>query len=216
MKRSYGEEFSFTLGEAIPLTTQDSQLIPMKDIYANISRYILKYAEYYDGNSIKRLMIRVYMEGKKKERKALSEKERESTLSEIIQGKLCEINPIRARKIGNRKHRNNPTYITALKVSSTKLKPFIVADTETLLVDNVHMPYAAGLLMVRPGKPINDQMMDTYFSEDYTIVLDSFEERSTKVLRDLVLRISAIVRKEKEILTIYFHNFSRFDGILLL
>ncbi|XP_050233250.1 DNA polymerase-like [Mercurialis annua] len=33
---------------------------------------------------------------------------------------------------------------------------------------------------------------------------------------DLVLRISRIVRREKETLTIYFHNFSRFDGILLL
>lgn len=42
------------------------------------------------------------MEGKKKEKKALSKKGRESTLSKIIQGKLFEINPIRARKIGNK------------------------------------------------------------------------------------------------------------------
>lgn len=73
-----------------------------------------------------------------------------------------------------------------LMYSSTELKPFFVADTETLLVDNVHMPCAAGLWMVPPGKSINDRMMDTYFHQDHTIVLD-FEERTTKVLPDLVL-----------------------------
>lgn len=56
------------------------------------------------------------------------------------------------------------------------------------------------------------------FSEDYSRILDSFEERSQKVLNDLVLRISTIVRQEQSTLTrtIYFHNFSRFDGIILL
>lgn len=123
MKRSYGEVFTFTLGEAIPLTTQDCELIPMKEVYANISQYIQKYAENYDGDSIIRLIIRVYMDGQKKDRIDLSEKERESTLSEIIQGGLCEINPIRARKIGKKKHRGNPTHITGLKESCTELKP---------------------------------------------------------------------------------------------
>ena len=55
-----------------------------------------------------------------------------------------------------------------------------------------------------------------FYIEDYSIILDSFEERSTKVLYDLVLRISTIVRQEQSTFTIYFHNFSRFDGILLL
>ncbi|GAB2213565.1 hypothetical protein Droror1_Dr00017875, partial [Drosera rotundifolia] len=67
-----------------------------------------------------------------------------------------------------------------LKPCCTELKPFIVADTETLLIDNVHKPYAAGLLMVRPGEEINKIMIDTYFSENYSIILDSFEERNTK------------------------------------
>lgn len=70
--------------------------------------------------------------------------------------------------------------------------------------------------MVRPGEKINDLMIDTYFSEDYSIIYQEFEERSTKVFYDLVLRISTILRKEGLPLTIYFHNFSRFDGILLL
>lgn len=36
MKRSYGEEISFTLGSAIPLTSQDGKLIPKSEVYAHI------------------------------------------------------------------------------------------------------------------------------------------------------------------------------------
>lgn len=93
----------------------------------------------------------------------------------------------------------------------------MVADTETILINNVHKPYAAGLMMVRPGEEINKNIMiDTYFSEDYSYIMDSFEDRSTKVLYDLVLRIFTIVRQEQESFTIDFHNFSRFDVILML
>lgn len=213
--RSFGVEITFTLGPAIPLTYQDCKLIPMSEVYANIYQIILKYKEIYDGDYIIRLMIRVYMDGKKMDRPALSSEERDRSLSSIIQAGLSEIKPITAREIRNRK-RSYPTHITVLKPCRTELKPFMVADTETLLIDNVHKPYAAGLLMVRPGEQISDIMIDTYFSEDYSIILDSFEERSTKVLYDLVLRILTIVIKEQSTLTIYFHNFSRFDGILLL
>ena len=216
MIRTYGVEISFTLGEAIPLTYSDGNFIPMSDVYSQISRYINKYSEIYEGDYIVRLMIRVYTEGKKKDVPSLSEEERESTLSSIIQGGLREIDPISAREIRHSKKRIKPSYITELKSYRTELKAFIVADTETILIDNVHKPYAAGLLLVRPGEEINDMYIDTYFSEDYSIILDSFEERCTKVLYDLVSRISTIVRQEQSSLTIYFHNFSRFDGILLL
>lgn len=215
MKRSYGEELTFTLGSAIPFTYQDCKLIPMCEVYTNINNSILKYSEIYDSDYVVRLMIRAYIEGKKMDRPAPSSEERDSLLSSIIQDGLSEIEPIRAREIRNRK-RFYPTHITALKQCFTELKPFMVADTETILIDNVHKPYAAGLLMVRPGEEIHEILMDTYFSEDYSIILDSFEERSTKVLYDLVKRIETIVRQDKSVKTIYFHNFSRFDGIFLL
>ncbi|KAK2995369.1 hypothetical protein RJ640_029001 [Escallonia rubra] len=98
------------------------------------------------------------------------------------------------------------------------MRPFLVADTETILIDNVHYPYAAGLLKVMPGDDLSskEECIETYFSEDYSIILDSFEERSTKVLFDLIERISTIIEKDKSIRTIYLHNFSRFDGIFLL
>lgn len=222
MMQSYGEEISstnggdevsFTIGPAIPLTDQDCKLIPKSEVYAHIYQAIKKLVEKYEGEVIVRLMIRVYMDGKKMDRPAISEDERYSTLSSIIQAGLTEKESIRAREIRNR-NRSHPSHITALKASRTELKAFMVADTETLLIDNVHKPYALGLLMVRPGEEINDLMIDTYFSEDYSRILESFEERSTKVLYDFVLRpLRTIVRQEKSCLTIYFHNFSRFDGL---
>ena len=218
MKRSAGLEITSTIGPAIPLTYEDCKLIPKNEVYSHIAHLIQKYAEIYDSynsEDIVRLMIRVYMVGKKKGIPVSSE-DINSLLSSIIQGGLSEIEPIIAREIRNRK-RSYPNFIRSIKPSGTELQPFLVADTETILIDNQHKPYAAGLLLVRPGEELDPNCrIDTYFSEDYSIILDDFDRRSTKVLNDLVLRISAIARQEKSTLTIYFHNFSRFDGILLL
>ncbi|KAK7296946.1 hypothetical protein VNO77_49267 [Canavalia gladiata] len=157
LKRSYGEEIAFTLGPAIPLTYQDCNLIPMSDVYANIYRCIKKYDEIYDGDCIVRVMIRVYLDGKKKDCPAISYDERDRILSSIIQAGLSETEPLKARNM----------------------------QYQTLMIDDVHKPYAAGLLMIRPADEINDHIMiDTYFSEDYSIILDSFEERSEKVRWD--------------------------------
>ena len=218
--RSYGVEIPFTLGPAIPLTTQDGTNIPQSEIFSEISERMKTYEEIYDGDYIVGIMIRVYMDGKKMDWTDISEEERESALYSIIQeAKMSDeiLEHKTAREIQHRKRKlRYQTHITALKPSRTKLKAFMVADTETILINNVHMPYAIGLLMVHPGEEINDNRIETYFSEDYSIICDSFEERSTKLLYDFVLRISTIVRQQKSSLTIYFHNFSRFDGILLL
>nr|QHB79550.1 DNA polymerase [Sesuvium portulacastrum] len=169
------------------------------------------------------------MDRKKMDRHPISLEERESTLSSIIQSGLSEIDHIKCRKIRNRKSKH-PSHITALNSSSEKLKPFIVGDIETLLIDNVHTPYAAGLMLVRPGEEIKKLLIDSYFSEDYSIIFDSektlnsdllkrqerFKKKSTKVLYDLVKKISILVRKEKSALNIDFHNLSSFDGIFLL
>ncbi|GJV48178.1 DNA polymerase [Tanacetum coccineum] len=96
-----------------------------------------------------------------------------------------------------------------------KLKPFIVFDLETIIVNNIYKPYAVGLMLVHPGKMIEkDMIIHTYYSEDYKVILESFEERSRKVMIDLM--IERLVKQEKKAKTVYFHNFSRFDGILLL
>ncbi|KAI3664623.1 hypothetical protein L1987_89618 [Smallanthus sonchifolius] len=53
-------------------------------------------------------------------------------------------------------------------------------------------------------------------NEDYCGYIESFEERSKKVLFDLVNKIIALVKRDRKANTIYFHNFSRFDGVLIL
>ncbi|KAM0932114.1 putative ribonuclease H-like superfamily [Dioscorea sansibarensis] len=183
----------------------------MSEVYGHIKQYIKKYAEIYEGDVVVRIMIRVYMEGKKMDRPALSEEARYSLLSSIAEQEFLVKEPVTrggcAALQGISQHS---------KHLALNLKAFMVGDIETLLIDDVHKPYAAGLLKVRPGEEIKDIMVESYFSEDYSLILDSFEERSTKVLYDLVLRIATIAREEKKTLTIYFHNFSRFDGIILL
>nr|GFA83501.1 DNA polymerase-like [Tanacetum cinerariifolium]GFA92346.1 DNA polymerase-like [Tanacetum cinerariifolium] len=87
----------------------------------------------------------------------------------------------------------------------------------TTIVNNIHKTYAAGLMMVHPGKMIEKDMINhTYNSEDYKVILDSFEERSRKVMIDLISMIERLVKQEKKSKTVYFRNFSRFDGIFLL
>lgn len=215
--KSYGEEITFTIGNAIPLTMDDGNFIPINVVYSHIYESILRYAEVYDGLSIVLLMIRVYMEEDKKEgRPALSIDDRYISLSSINHARLSKTEPITAREIIHKK-KDYPGYITAIKKGSKELKPFIVSDLETILIDNVHKPYAAGLMMVHPGIKINEDMIiHTYFSEDYCIIKDSFEERSTKLLIDMVCKIEALVRQEKKAKIIYFHNLGRFDGIILL
>ncbi|KAK9741132.1 hypothetical protein RND81_03G084000 [Saponaria officinalis] len=220
MKRSF-DEINFTLGLAIPLTFEDGEFIPKSNIYDKVSRILEKYSEKYDGDCVLGITILIYMLVGIKDKipPLLSEDAREKSLLECLHPVSVQIDPIRALKIQHKK-RNYPSHITAIKSSSrkrTRLKSFLVADTETILIDNVHKPYAAGVMMVIPGLDIKTQTIYTYFSEDYTpYVFKSFEERSQKLLHDLILRIISIRKKNPSIQTVYFHNFSRFDGIFVL
>jgi len=212
------ESISFTLGPAIPLTYEDGSLIPKNEVYANIVNLITQYKEIYEGEYIENITIRVYFEEINKNPHIPSEEEVESILASIFlfQSGLSDIEPIKGKKIQHSK-KSYPSHITAIKSCRKNLKCFLVGDIETIVIDNVHKPYAAGLMMVRPNEVINQNVLiETFFSEDDKIIIDSFDDRSTKVLNDLIIRILSIVRRKRSALTIYFHNFSRFDGILLL
>ncbi|KAM7249945.1 hypothetical protein ACFE04_019724 [Oxalis oulophora] len=217
--QSDGEVLTFTLGCAIPLTREDGELLPHSSIRDHIKKLIQDSLEKYEGYNVMALIIRVYRLGEKKEGSVPSEDERICALMNVMDGISTDNiskEEFRAKKIQNRIKRSYPSHITSLKPSLTKLKPFIVADTETILIDNVHKPYAAGLMLVRPDDSISDLMIDSYYSVDYYPFLKDFESQSTKVLFDLVLKIESIVRQEDKPLVIYFHNFARFDGVILL
>lgn len=212
----------FTIGCAIPLTYQDDSFIPKTIVYSHIEALIRRVSEIYDGVNIDRITIRVFVERNILDWKPISEEEREKTLLSIFldmhpkENKNNE-NVLIARRLKTGKlKRSYPTHITSLKEVSTPPRPFIVADIETLLIDNIHMPYAAGLMEVSPGENISNKIITTYFSEEYSLILDSFEDRSQKVLFDFVKMCEILSRKSRFPLTVYFHNFSRFDGIILL
>lgn len=80
------------------------------------------------------------------------------------------------------KEKKSDDIITALKPKSQgSMKPFLVADIETVLIDNVHKPYAIGLMKVFPDASLSALHIETFFSEDYSIILDQFEDKSIKL-----------------------------------
>lgn len=93
-------------------------------------------------------------------------------------------------------------------------------DASTIENRKVHIPYAIGFLLVSPGDDLSSltsNVIETYFSEEYPeFIYKSFEERSSKMMNDFVDRLALVCEKDREIKTVYFHNFARFDGILLL
>jgi hypothetical protein len=97
------------------------------------------------------------------------------------------------------------------------LRPFLVADIETVLDQKEqHVPYAAGVMRVDPAKGLPSSGSISYwFSEDF-FTLETFHEKSTKMLDSFIGYLTKVTRKEKKIVNIDFHNFSRFDGILLI
>ncbi|GJR92385.1 DNA polymerase-like protein [Tanacetum coccineum] len=64
-----------------------------------------------------------------------------------------------ARKIDHRK-RQYHKHITALNPTSKGRMPFIVADTETVLINEIHVPYAVGFLVVEPGDTLSSERLE--------------------------------------------------------
>lgn len=208
-------EIPFTICGAIPFK-EDGKDLP---VYALVNQHVNKKAEEYNDAELSCIFIRIYhSEMKESEIPNISDDEIASKLWGCASCKM-QVEPREARSVGWGKRRY-PKYITALKPSERPREPFIVADTETVLINDVHVPYAVGFLVVRPGDDRSSETIngiETYFSEDNpVIVFKTFEERSRKMLFDFIERLAVIVRQNPSIQTVYFHNFSRFDGILLL
>lgn len=208
-------EVSFTVMKAIPFR-EDGKELP---VYALIDQLVRQKAEDYNDAELSSIFIRIYLsEMKDSATPNISDDEIASKLWECIDSKVVG-EPREARTIGHSKRRY-PKHLTALNPSESQRKPFIVADIETVLINDVHIPYAVGFLVVRPGDYLSSEMVygiDTYFSEDYPgVIFETFDERVDKMLFDFIERLAVVVRKNPLIQTVYFHNFSRFDGIILL
>ncbi|OIT22082.1 PREDICTED: uncharacterized protein LOC109218069 [Nicotiana attenuata] len=125
--------------------------------------------------------------------------------------------PVEVVAMGKKSRR--PDHILALKaIKKIKRSPFIVADIEAALHDDVHVPCAVGFLVVKPGEDLaskSEYYIETYFSEDNDFSISDFKKRSERMMLDFIERLAAVVSDEKEIRTVYFHNFSRYDGIIV-
>lgn len=220
MIKPNGEPVSFIIGRAIELVDESGNAVPYMDVYVHIEKCVIQKAEEYDKNSLEGLYIRAYLLGMHSitDKELPTSDEIASIIWNFISAGIGSGEPrdVRSKAIG--KNRKYPEIIKSIQPKNHKCLPFIVADIETLILKNVHVPYAAGLLVVHPGNDVaaNEGHIYNYFSEDYSMIIPSFEERSTKMLVDFIERIAFLVSQLQGVPNVYFHNFARFDGILLM
>ncbi|KAG6466679.1 hypothetical protein ZIOFF_060114 [Zingiber officinale] len=184
-------DLSVTLGEAIPLHDGKSSLIPKRKVYDAIWHLVSSYAELYQEASIR--YLKCY-------------------------GRGPDNSDLPGVKSLKRKKPRKSKIITSIKRRRSEIepRPFIVADTETVIVNDVHVPYAIGFMTVFPEKDLCSSRITTFFSEDLVDVLDRIDLRSARMLSNFIYDLGRAVRRNSRLRTIFLHNLSRFDGILLL
>jgi len=210
-------EVTYTIGKAVPL---NGNAAPNLEVCAQILKLLIKKAEDYDKALLSGVFIRVYLRGMQGTKKVpLSKDEMNAIILQLMNADIenADIDGSPEVQAMGKKSRY-PNHIPALKPTTKERRPFIVADTETVLINNVHVPYAAGFIALRPGEDIGvypDPAFETYFSEDDLFHIPEFKDRSDRMLFDFLEHL-AILANRTNIRTVYFHNFSRFDGILLM
>ena len=210
-------DVSYTVGTAISLKYSSGDAVPNIDLYHRIFKLVCEKAEIYENEVLSGLYIIVYMEGMLVKELPLSYDEIDNKIFQLLLNASKGGEPQEVQAIGYSK-RSYSDKITALKRTRKERQPFIVADTETLLINNVHVPYAAGYLLLSPGVDVAAMPwyeIQTSFTEDDILYIPEFEKRSTQMLFDFIENL-ATAADQYNVRMVYFHNFSRFDGILLL
>lgn len=215
-------DLSFTLGKAIPLCDHFGNRVPKKKIYEMIEQLVKLYAEQYQDAVIKGVFIRIYYEQNDSLKLIDFPNEISSDIithiHHVMESEIgsCELPDVKSLKY---KKSRIPNKINAIKGKGTECRSFIVADIETILVNSVHVPYAAGYLVVNPGDDLTsipEYSIKTFFSEDQILFNPNFEDRSKRMLFDFLSNLEVYVTKNPRLRTVYFHNFARFDGIIIL
>lgn len=163
-------DVSYTIGRAISLNDDSGNAVPNMGVYAIIFSYLIKKAEDYDQAVLLGVFIRVYLVGmqEKELQLPLSSDEIDTQIWQLMNAGIGVGEPQEAKAMGRK--RRYPNYVPSLKPTSKERRAFIVADTETVLIKNVHVPYAAAFLVVKPGEDVGakpDYSIETYFSEDH-------------------------------------------------
>lgn len=205
---------TFTIGKSV-LFRDNWKEIPVFD---EVDQLVRQKAEVYEDEVLSGIKINIYLsEIKDNANSNLNDDEIARKIKECM-NREGVAEKREARTIGHSKRRYLK-YITELKPSDCNKQSFIVADTETILIDDKQVPYAVGLLVVNPNIELSSYTVydiEKYYSEDYPdIVFKTFEERKDKMLYDFFERL-VVLSQNQSINTVYFHNLSKFDGIMLL
>lgn len=189
-----------------------SEPFPVSDwdtLNENLTFVFVTMAEKYDAELvISRLLLRVYCEDKLSpaERKTLSLPEIDKIFEKYIKNRIkrSALNARigkheEARSLAQKKPKRDKSTLKALKPKAREsVVPFLVADIETVLINDVHRPYAIGVMMVSPDKPLEPPYdIDTYFSEDH-ITCESFEERSTKIMDAFLTAVNRLRGRDSQ------------------
>lgn len=173
---NYKDSFHVTISDAIPVTDEYGQEVLLDQFYYQFKLILEGKVQGVDSSKgkVKSIIIRVYTTEmpntttRKIEQKQRFQKELLSKLS----GELHDTPPPKlpaALKIRNRRIVESVAseaadriekaasrgFITRLKQEGPvgKLRPYLVADIETVLDnENKHLPYAAGVMRVDPAK----------------------------------------------------------------
>lgn len=222
MCMSMSSDIFYTLGNAIPLCDLSGNIVPKKSIYEEIERRVRQHGERYQYAEVSSVFIRLYYINKDTSESFPPIPDLLKVISEVIDYKidgevLPEVRSLMFKKL------RIPKQITTYKGSGTKLRSFIVADIETILVATkspedkdkdgnlFHFPYACGFLLVHPGDVLTSlppNSMHTYFCEDLPSIYPTFEDRSERMMFDFLYNLDVTVMKNKKlgVRTVFYHN----------
>ena len=136
--------FSYTLSHAIPLLDSKGGVIDLRAVYEKIYELVRIEAEKYQDSVIKSVKIRIDFHPQSIQSYEESKKMSHDEIKLVIQ-KIWD-NCLEPGKIPDPKSLATlksriPKFVTTLKNRSQISRPFIVADMETLLLGEVHVPY---------------------------------------------------------------------------
>ncbi|KAF6149505.1 hypothetical protein GIB67_003653 [Kingdonia uniflora] len=187
-------------------------------VYEQILNFLKVKADNYDDLFLSAVFIRMYSIDMVVKELVLSSDEIDSQIWDLLSSGLSGGIPQEVLTIARGRKRSYKTYITAIKPSIKDIKSFIVANLETILINFIHKPYAAGYLVVEQGIEIGalqDSKFITFFSENYNPDLSDFQDRSNRTIFGFLESLEKVANFTG-IRIVYFHNFSRFDGIMIL
>lgn len=96
-------------------------------------------------------------------------------------------------------------------------RSFLVADFETVLVNDVQQAYAAGFMEINPNDeltPSSINLVTSFFCKEPTEET-SFEDLSYQLLTNFTRKLE-VRASDSGSRTCYYHNLGRFDGLFLL